>query len=228
MSKLPIQTIATTPKSMAASQKDVVNWVDSKISTVEADLMEMEANLEHAKKNKWKISGWQSQVSKAKARKLFYQKTRESILAGFHIVPPVGWVDIFAVRTKVKSPRIEKARKKSWHSNPSEIRAQALDVGYGDYVSPNKPALYWTEGKGDEKTYHMETTGEFADVDFPFKLVKPELVNITSQAMALKIFDEIGVIGAQKSDPIILGRIKHPSREPLNFLIAWWLNFEDL
>ena len=82
----------------------------------------------------------------------------------------------------------------------------------------------------------------FEDVEFPLDLAKPELMRITSEAMALKLFDEIGVLRVQrddtavaKGDPVILGRIIHPvgrdynsARTRLTFFIGWYVDTRDL
>jgi hypothetical protein len=67
-------------------------------------------------------------------------------------------------------------------------------------------------------------------------MAKPQIMHATSDAMALKIFDEIGVIPnyRRKVDPIIIGAIYRPDAtakqywEPVSFLIAWHLRTETI
>jgi hypothetical protein len=90
---------------------------------------------------------------------------------------------------------------------------------------------------------HRFWNGEFEDVEFPLEIAKPELMRITSQAMALKFFDEIGVLrirsddaaAPRKADPVILGRIIYPikqgwasERRRLTFYIGWYIDTATL
>jgi len=65
-----------------------------------------------------------------------------------------------------------------------------------------------------------------------YVIAKPALMSKTAEAMALKIFDEIGVAvdtKGRKSDPVIIGRIKNPRQRPdLSFFIGWFFNPADL
>ena len=71
---------------------------------------------------------------------------------------------------------------------------------------------------------------EFKDIDFPFKLAKPQIMEATAAAMALKVFDQIGCLPQFRApDPIICGQILKPKdRQPVTFFIAWWLDTKTL
>jgi len=60
-------------------------------------------------------------------------------------------------------------------------------------------------------------------------MCKPQIMEATSRAMALKIFDRFGVFPpTQDDDPVILGQIVHKAGQYrtkiVSFLIAWHLN----
>lgn len=75
---------------------------------------------------------------------------------------------------------------------------------------------------------------EYAPVDFPFKAIKPQILDDVGKAMALKIFDEIGILPQRrvKADPMVIGQIvikkgTYDERR-LSFLITWWLQESHL
>jgi len=95
----------------------------------------------------------------------------------------------------------------------------------------------YTDSKGQQKEQYLYKATKFRELDFPFLLVKPQVLDATQIAMAAKIFDEIGiapegVIHSRKPDPMILGIIKAPKRgythKKITFLIAWFLNTDTV
>jgi len=65
-------------------------------------------------------------------------------------------------------------------------------------------------------------------------MAKPRIMEATSRAMALKIFDDFGILPAQrKGDPMIIARIIDPrsrsySDKHVSFLITWHLDTRTL
>lgn len=66
-------------------------------------------------------------------------------------------------------------------------------------------------------------------------MAKPHIMCAVERAMALKIFDDIGILpdpSPKKKDPIIVGRIyDNPTtyhRVPLTFMISWHLDTRAL
>lgn len=67
-------------------------------------------------------------------------------------------------------------------------------------------------------------------------MAKPQIMEATGQAMAAKIFDELGILPdpKPKKDPMIIGTIIDPrgvygrERRRVSFIIAWHLNVRDL
>ena len=91
------------------------------------------------------------------------------------------------------------------------------------------------DGKDVER--HAYEAVDYDDPDFPVVLVKPVVLDATRRAMALRIFDRIGVVTGRKQDPIVVGEIidprtnlrwSHRSQRRVTFFIAWWLNPDDL
>jgi hypothetical protein len=70
-------------------------------------------------------------------------------------------------------------------------------------------------------------------VEFPIAAAQAEVMTATQEAMALKVFDAIGICPPQrKGDPLIIGQIMMPgtrwSRKTVSFLIAWHLDLRTL
>jgi hypothetical protein len=105
-------------------------------------------------------------------------------------------------------------------------------VGEGRYVADNilGDGTEYTEKKdGKDIIKWSAWATDFMDVAFPLQAAKPELMNATAQAMALKIFDEIGVAPNRRGkDPLILGVINGPQFRKQYFLIAWYLDTRAL
>jgi hypothetical protein len=68
-------------------------------------------------------------------------------------------------------------------------------------------------------------------VDFPLQGVMPEVLRATSRAMALKLFDQLGVVlNNGGRDPIVVGQLLDPKGNSrlVTFFVAWWLNTDTL
>lgn len=66
----------------------------------------------------------------------------------------------------------------------------------------------------------------------PLDVARPEVMDATRRAMALELFDQVGVArnNAAAGDPIVCGVIRDPTRrgKQVTFFVAWCLNPEDL
>lgn len=229
-----IHVFARDPVEMAKSQVALVEWTEGKIKSLSADLLEATENFKIAKKNKWRSQPFARMVTKYRNGVVFYQKVRAALKAGYYIVPPFP-VDIFAIRTDKKTPKRNQQKSTwGWPNVPEQI-AKKLPEGEGRYVSsiaePNFDSMKVTKD-GKEVTQYYGWAEEFAEVDFPFHAAKPEVLNKTAEAMGLGVFDQLGVLPrfTRRGDPIVVGQILdyRPTREPLTFFVAWWLNTEEL
>lgn len=231
--------VARNPQEMAGAQRSMILWAARKIQAEKVLLADAQENLDIATKSKWKTGAWRSRVSMSEHKLEFYRKVKRALEAGYYIVPPFP-VEIFAVRVNKKRP--ENARH-GWVNSqqiPDE-RAQALPAEEGQYVSPKhrdnlssfkKPVDGDYTGAKGFLTY--KTPSGFDDVEFPFKLARPEVLSAAAQAMALKVFDQLGVLPRTAApvvpDPMILGHIfmPHKRNAPLTFFVAWWLDTRTL
>lgn len=235
-----INVTATTPDEMQESQSRLVSWCKRKVELCAIEAAELQENLEIAIKNKWKTSTLRRHASKAAKRVVYYQKILAALEAGYCIVPNFP-VDLFAIRTKKKKPT------QCWHFGTYEAsqwhfmqKAGLLPAGEGRYVSndPLVKSTSYQETKPDGRkvTQYEERATDFDDVEFPIQMAKPKIMEATSRAMALKIFDQFGLFAQGTGDPIITGEIVHPENtfkapahmRKITFMVAWHVNTLDL
>lgn len=227
--------IATSPKDMEAGQRSLILWAARKIQAIKSELEAARSELKEATEHKWKGSGWRSLVLKLERRVEFYRKIKMALEAGYYIVPPFP-VDVFAIRTKRAKPH----EYLSTHRDNHNQSAQVLAIGEGRYVDPRpiRDSFLDTEtrqGKEVEVTRYFAT--EYQDVDFPFKLARAEIREATDKAMALKLFDRMGVLPrVRNADPVVVGQIMVPNQRlwrwsdgrSVTFFVAWWLDTKSL
>jgi hypothetical protein len=235
MSALPppaedVVVLARNPTEVLEAQGQLLTWADSRVSALKVELEEAEDNLAQAKKLKIRTQPWAKQVTKASQAVVYYEKLRLAIAAGYYIVPNFP-VHVIAVRTSRARPSIR-------YQQVETIKADLAPSGEGQYVSPQP----LTEFKylPDEQRM-VATSAEFQAFDFPFRLVKPQILSDLSEALKLGLFDEIGVFpappGVQQTkkaapqvppgDPMVVGIIKQAGQQ-VSFLITWWIDTRDL
>lgn len=229
--------IATTPAGMIEAQKSLIVWADRKIEAIRLESQDAAEQLEIAVQRKWKTDAWRRQVAKHQARIEFYEKIKAALLAGYYIVPPFP-IDVFAIRVNRATPK----EMDGTYPNNHDQKAQVLAIGEGRYVDPVPVTESETDsepdGKGGSKNVTHYYATEYTKADFPFKLARAEIRDATEAAMALGIFDRMGVLPRTRSpDPLVCGEIIVPgqpsylseeSRKAVTFFVAWWLDTKTL
>jgi hypothetical protein len=231
---------AKNPEEMQASQERLAAWFQGRVALAKQELTEAEENLEQAKKRKWATRGWSRQASLARGRVNFYEKCEAALKEGYCIIPDFP-TQVFAVRTSRKKPMKNTRTRLDWTPDLPDQRSDGSPVGEGEYKSADanehETHRQVEDAKGDKRTQVTTWAGSFRPPDFPMKRVKTQILDATGKAMAKKIFDEIGVLPARRSqhrarDPIVTGRIvrrEGPFTEiALTFLISWWIDVRDL
>lgn len=233
-----VVVLARNPEEMVTAQSGLIQWAQQKLAFERRELKEAEENLEYAKSLKHRTTGWTRQVGLAKKRAIYYEKVLAALTEGYCIVPNFP-VQVIATRTNKKAV----TKKKIWNRwRPDNVRHEQLPPGVGKYVGP-EPEFYRgaaerTLSDGRKRTDHyIQLTGEHEQVDFPFKLVKPQVMADLKRTAMLKIFDDIGVLPqvesrARRPDPMLIGRIRRReaggSDVNMSFLISWWIDSRDL
>lgn len=235
-----LMVVAERPDQMRAAQEKTISWVKRLMTLALEEKISAEANLESARRHKWRLEGFKRHVAEAQRKAEFYEKLQAALEAGYVIVPNFP-VDVFAIRTTKVNPV-----RGDTHSNWVEHKQKSNrpPLGEGAYVD-SRPTVHdesWTEknDQGKDITKHTFWADTFLPVDFPLKLVSPQIMDATARAMALKAFDEFGVLpnrravrrGGKNADPMVVGQVVYkagsPTEKRVTFLVAWWLNESDL
>lgn len=208
-----VTVFATNPAEMAQAQHGMVGWCQRKIDEAARQRDDFEANGLRVAEAGWprEAAKWRRQVVKAQKRVDFYEKLKLALEAGYLIVPPLPF-QAFAIRTKRTSPKWQNLGQHADHQQ----QAEPIKAGRGHYENPfpevNLHSDSRKDAQGKEIVQRWTTPGDFRPIDFPFALAKPEILNATTKAMALKVFDAIGVLPRHRApDPIVVGSIISPA-----------------
>ncbi len=209
---------------MVVAQRQLIAWCEKKIEVVRLETDELQAAAEHAKKMKWKSGTLESQYRKSVKLVEYYEKIKAALLAGYYIVPNFP-IEIFAIRKKY-GRRPKGHSTQYWGSHQQD--AMELPAGEGEYKNP-VPIVERIASTTDNKAESYPT--DWDEMVFPITMSKAPIMEATSTAMGLKVFDQIGVMPAtrrKKEDPVIIGQIFHKSgaytSKTVSFMIAWHLN----
>ena len=221
----PRMLVALSASEMPAVQTRAREFVAATIDRLEEQHREALQNVVTARESGWNAKPFAQVANRLRRSLIYYRKVESALDEGYVIVPPFPGVDVFAIRTnKVKPREGQTTRRWDQHRQQSESPPECE----GSYVSA-VPEVWQRNGpdeKGNEIT--MFFAKEWRDVDFPVRMVKPEVIEATSRAMALGIFDDIGILpqSTRSADPIIIGRIHDKARRDhhIAFFIAWFLD----
>lgn len=220
-----ISLTALVPGEMVKAQQRLIAWCLMKEKVVAEEVDEMQQAYESAKEKKWSWKPLYKQWHRNVKRLEYYQKVRAALEAGFYIVPNFP-IDLFAIRTgkKVNTNYI------GHFSYDHEQTHQELTVGEGEYKNPfplvDRFKAQISDGKTIRASYSHAV--DWADIEFPIAMAKPNIMEATDRAMALKIFDRIGIMPhTRKEDPCIIGQVLRREGSSLkicSFMIAWYLD----
>lgn len=225
--------LAKNPQQMLSSHSKLILWADHKMQEVRSDVDSLKENLAKIKEAGWETHNMESVIRRQEKRFEFYEKLKAALSAGYYIVPDMSTA-VFALRTKRKKP-VPNTTAHSW--SLADQTSESPKLGEGEYVNPNPVIESSEEEKEDGKKETIRWAEEWRLVDFPFKTVHPEIITEVSRAMAMKIFDEVGIVSPQGSrsrrggDPMIVGRVNFKNgytQRSACFVIAWFLREQDL
>ena len=232
-----VVVLARTPEEMATSQAGLLDWARQKVEAERAELREKEVNLGYAKKGKYQTAPWRRQVNLARSRVVYYEKVLAALEAGYYIVPAMAGIDTIAIRTRKVAPPPNEKESQWGAPRVPDVKCQMLPAGQGEYVNPTPLVDRWTEerknAQGKEENYHLASSRAFAEIDFPFHLVKPQILRDFNHALELRIFDQIGVLPQRqrRGDPMVIGTVLRRDgyqESAVNFLVSWWIDTRDL
>lgn len=219
-----MELTATHPDEMVASQQQLIAWATQKCAILKGEATELGEAVERAKKMKWKTQAMYNLHRSAVKRLEYYDKIKAALEAGFYIVPNFP-IQMFAIRTKKGTPKY--ATTTNWRNRDFKQDAQELPVNEGEYQNPF-PIVYQKQIKDGVEDKTLYWPKEWDDLEFPITMAKPTIMEATNRAMALRIFDQIGIMPAvKKEDPVIIGQIFRKQGynvKTVSFMIAWHLN----
>lgn len=229
--------VAITQEQFSTARDRLMALCDANIAEHQQIATELAESIEHARRNKWRMGGMTRALANAKKTVVYYENARAALEAGYMLMPNLD-ADVFAVRVNTSGPGAV-TESAPWATPvPTTTADKAIPAGEGRYVSDETAGEQWKEitkdEKGNERVRHYAMSTDYLPVEAPLVATRPVLLNAAAQAMALKVFDEIGIVGVNRrsrsGDPMLVGRIVHPARKGrrLSFFLAWWFNPEDL
>ena len=227
-----IEVTAIEPGEMLPAQYQLIDWCRRKCAALKIEKKELTDAFDHAIVHKWKGSTLKAHADRIAKRITFYGKIGAALEAGYCIVPNFP-VSLFAIRTDRDKP-LKMMVTSQWGSYNHDQPADGAPIGEGEYKNPSpvvfeKPVTVIVNGKEVQKRQYWAE--DFEAVDFPIQMAKPKIMEATTRAMALNIFDEFGILpSARNKDPLIVGRVKlagayrHGEDGRVTFMVAWHLN----
>jgi hypothetical protein len=210
-------------------------WAASKRAAMAREIEGLEKQLSIARSSGWRTEAIQRLLRIARSRDVFYAKIAEALAAGYMVVPDMP-MDVFAIRVKRLGPT-SGASSSPWDRFLQQ--PDRLPPGEGRYVdpAPTTSADTYKDAEGRErKSWHPD---EFQDqITFPKAVARPVVMSVAAEAMARKVFDEIGVVvdrsgtrgSGPKGDPILVGRLVNPrkDRPSVCFFLGWALQTDRI
>jgi hypothetical protein len=226
-----LHLVAETPAEMSQCHESLIAWCRAKVAACMAESIELQQAFEHAVAKKWKYSVLKRHAEMAKKRVIYYEKILVALENGYCIVPNFP-VEMFAIRTKTKTPKGEMTTQ---HWAAFQQKSKELPQGEGAYKNPFPVVLqgqFPAPPHPNAPNVKQEVTkvwpSAWDDLEFPITMAKPEIMQMVDRAMALKVFDELGVLPRnRKEDPLIVGRM-HCGNKLVTFIVAWHINTRDL
>jgi hypothetical protein len=236
-----VHLVARSPQEMAAAQEDLGAWLTAKVAAIDQEVSELKAATEAAIHNGWQYQTLAGQLSKARQQHVYYAKMLQAVKAGYCIIPNFP-IDVFAIRVTREKPSARAASTNWANSDPGRMIAdETPDIrpaGEGRYESPSQTVKRWSapptkDAQGKEIVTRWAKPVNFGDISFPLIAAQSVVMNSTQQAMALQLFDAIGICpeSRPKGDPMIIGQIrlsKARGAKMASFIIAWHLDVRTL
>jgi hypothetical protein len=231
--------VALNGAEMEAARIQVRAYLERQSLLTSSELAELNDALRAAQLANFKTSRIEAAIGRLRKRQRYLSHLTAAVAAGYSIVPNMP-MTVFAVRVKRDQPLLQSSTGGSLRSAAWDIdqeRGQLLEAGAGRYVSPDilteHSSSQEDDGKGGKRVKHTLETTQYDAIDFPFAAAHASVMNATQEAMALKIFDRIGIVPETrpKGDPIILGQIieRHgQSERVVSCLIAWHIDLRTL
>lgn len=242
---------AINPLEMQAAQGDLKAHLGQKLTVIEREIVEANAALNEARRNGWAEGPLLYARNRLVDDETYYNKILAAVEAGHTIIPEFP-IEVFAIRrNKPDASSNFGTYGREWSSQPA--KADCAPVGVGEYRSPEaevKPRTVENKSPGAQErgeprwfTHWRRTGNPASDVQFPREAARAPVMAATATAMGDKVFDQMGIClptanaarsaqRARRPDPLIIGQIlrksEGASQRCASFIIAWYLNLNDL
>jgi hypothetical protein len=241
-----VHLVARSQQEMTMCRNSLAAWLTKKVGSMRVEAASLDEAAGIAATNGWALEALQRQARLAVKRTEYYEKLLAAVRAGYTIVPNIP-VDLFAVRV-IRKPGMRMATSTFGSANISDVQPQVLAEGEGKYVSATPLQTTWTHTEpdphnaGKTREVHHAEFSEFSEVAFPLQSARPMVMEATQEAMAMKLFDAIGIApstNTRSADPMIVGWVVDPrpikvwngarsDRRHVSFLVAWHLDMTTL
>lgn len=238
---------ATSPAGVAQEQQSLAGWCRAKLNEVRREYAILAEGQRHAKEQGWATKHFVRGQAAARHRVVYYEKMARALEAGYLLIPSFKEIDLLAVRVDPNTTPSGTYEGKSAADHPDIWPDFNLPAGDGEYVgdkpkvrdaSRNEPD---NQKPGQQKWVRRTRAVDYNPTpEFPLVAVRPTLMDATTQAMAFKVFDRIGIARPRRrrGDPIIVGEILPPTQKQysvwsgpdraVTFFIAWYVDTRSL
>ncbi len=232
---IDISVSGETREEIARGQRSLMDWCERKIAAEKSEYEELRIAVESARAKKWKTSTLEGQAVRCKKRVEYYEKMLAAFREGYILVPNFP-LTIFAIRTGKTYPKQVTSFS---HWERFEQKAQSLEHGKGVYQNPDPIVFEETvsvaKKEGGTEVKKQYSPDEWDAIDFPVMMAKPHIMEAVDHAMALKIFDEVGILPQHrvKGDPmiggvLIMGGVPKWAAKRSTFMLAWHVDTRTL
>lgn len=237
---------AQNPAEMVQCHSAAIEWAKRKIQLVQNETKELEDAYVYAKGHKWRWQTLHKHWQLSSNRLEFYKKMLAAFEAGYYIVPNFP-AAVFAIRTDKSKPSPNTQFGYVYQPSMNVSVTNPLSVGEGEYKNPTPVVAHneytLADGKGTAVADYRAIA--WKEMEFPANMAKLHIMQATTRAMALKVFDEVlmlpsdgrssGSHRVKQPDPMIIGRIvcrgKSPYRsdwQRVSFMIGWHIDTKTL
>lgn len=255
----PTHLVATNPTEMAEARVGAKEWLTAKLAEIETNIIECNRAINVAKENGWATGALTASRNRAVDDETFYNKVLAALEAGFTIIPDFP-LEIFAVRRGEPEAQGQQEYNgavnagNTWMGRPAQ--PDYAPAGAGEYRNPQP---YTSTSIRENRAPNAQERNEpryfttvyrsgypVGPIVFPSTTARSPVMQATSNAMAEKVFDQVGVClpvvqqgsrrqvqqGARAGDPLVIGQVVRKrvgsQQKVISFIIAWYLNLNEL
>jgi hypothetical protein len=243
-----LELSAQNPVEMVECHNGMIEWANRKLEVVRSEARELKEAYEYAMKQKWRTATLKKHSELAAGRVVFFEKMKGALEARYYIVPNFPGAVVFALRTDKENPEgAIYATNWTGMTVTQEVK-NPLPAGEGEYKDPNaesKAVSVYTPP--NERQKFNVIADEWKELDFPANMARIHVMKAANRSMALKIFDEIQMLPADRTkragnprqsrqpDPVLIGTIICKTKSPyhtdwkrVSFMIAWHIDTKTL